>query len=392
MRVLYLTNKPIYPLVDGGCKAMESFLNCLLENKWEVTHICISTEKHPFSIDNYPKDLQQKIKIKSIFISTKVSFKNAFNALLKGESYTISRFKSVEFSFEIKQTLANNKFDLAILESLYATGNIKELIEQEDLKILLRTHNVEHKLWGDKAVKCINPLKKMYLNLLAKQLKKYEIETLRKVDGILTISELDEKEFQQLDTYQSIITIPVALPFIQKRSDYSSTSFFFIGSMNWQPNIEAVNLLLETIFPLIQKEIPDAKLVLAGSFMTPQLKNHRQKGVEILGFVPDLERFFNENGIMLSPIQTGSGVRVKLLEAMNSGIPIVSSLKGAEGININGQLIVEDNAQEFAKKAVKLYSNINFRAELGSKSYEFAQNNYSTITIAKTIREFVDTL
>jgi len=392
MRVLYLTNKPIYPLVDGGCKAMDSFLNCLLENKWEVTHICISTEKHPFSIADYPKDLQKKIQIKSIFISTKLSFRKAFSALLEGESYTISRFKSAHLAAEIKQTLANKEFDLAVLESLYSTGNIKELKEQKDLKILLRSHNVEHKLWEDKAVKCVNPIKKWYLNLLAKQLKKYEIETLREVDGIATLSELDEKEFRKLDIYPSILTIPVALPHVQKRSDYTSTTFFFLGSMNWQPNMEAVDLLLETIFPLIQKEIPAAKLVLAGSFMTQQLKNHHQKGVEILGFVADLEHFFNENGILLSPIQTGSGVRVKLLEAMNRGIPIVSSLKGAEGISLKGQLIVEDNAQEFAQKAVKLYRNINLREELGSKSYEFAQINYSTTTIANTIREFVNTL
>lgn len=392
MRVLYLTNKPIYPLVDGGCKAMESFLQCMIENNWEVEHLCISTEKHPFSLSAYPNDLQKKIQIESVFVSTKIKISKAIYALIIGKSYTISRFQSTKISDKLKELLSVKTYELVILESLYSSGSINLLKNQTQLKIVVRTHNVEHKLWEEKSYKPYNPIKKWYFSILAKQLKKYEIETLKKVDGIAAISEQDEKIFKHLEIQTPIFTIPVALNQTEKRTDYSPSTFFFIGSMNWQPNIEAVQFLLNTIFPLIQKEIPEARLLLAGSFMPQHLLEHKQNGVEILGFVEDLNHFFDSNGILLSPIQSGSGVRVKLIEAMNKGLPIISTSKGAEGIPLEGQLIIEDNPNDFAQKAVKLYRDSNLRAELGSKASNFASKNYSTTTIAKSIREFVNTL
>lgn len=392
MRVLYLTNKPIYPLVDGGCKAMESFLSCMMENKWQIEHLCISTEKHPFSLPAYPAELQEKITIKSIFVSTKIKIYKALIALVKGESYSMSRFQSLDVTNEIKQLIEKKKFDLVILESLYSTGSLDFLIRQPNLKIIVRTHNVEHQLWEEKAINSTNPLKKWYLSILAKQLRKYEIETLQKVDGIATISQQDEFDFKQLTIQSPIRTIPVAMPNLEKRIDYSPDTFFFIGSMNWEPNKEAVQRLLYTIFPLIQREIPTAQLILAGSFMPQELLVRQQEGVKIVGFVDDINHFFKSNGILLSPIQSGSGVRVKLIEAMNMGLPIISTSKGAEGIPQEGQLIIEDNPNDFAQKAVQLYLDSNLRTQLGLKAADFAAKNYSTITIAKSIREFVDTL
>jgi glycosyltransferase involved in cell wall biosynthesis len=392
MRVLYLTNKPIYPLVDGGCKAMESFLSCLLENKWEIEHLCISTEKHPFSLAAYPAELQKSIAIDSVFVSTKIKLRKAFLALIKDESYTMTRFQSLQITNKLKQIIETNRFDLVILESLYSTGSLDFLRRQSNLKIIVRTHNVEHQLWEEKSIKSTNPFKKWYLSILAKQLRKYEIDTLQKVDGIATISQQDEYDFKQLTIETPICTIPVAMPNLEKRIDYSPDTFFFIGSMNWEPNKEAVQLLLNTIFPLIKKEIPSAQLILAGSFMPQDLLIHQQEGVQIVGFVDDLKLFFNSNGILLSPIQSGSGVRIKLIEAMNMGLPIISTSKGAVGIPQEGQLIIEDNPNEFAQKAVKLYRDSILRAELGAKAYDFASKNYSTKSIARSIREFVDTL
>lgn len=392
MRVLYLTNKPIYPLVDGGCKAMESFLSCLLENKWEIEHLCISTEKHPFSLAAYPTIIQEKITIHSVFVSTKIRLGKALLALVKGESYSMTRFQSNKISDKLKQLIEKKQFDLVILESLYSTGSIDFLKNQTNLKILVRTHNVEHKLWEEKSFNANNPFKKWYLSVLAKQLKKYEIETLKKVDGIASISKQDENDFKQLTIQSPICTIPVAMPNLEKRIDYSPDTFFFIGSMNWEPNKEAVQLLLNTIFPLIKKEIPSVQLILAGSFMPQDLLAHQQDGVKIIGFVDDLNLFFNSNGMLLSPIQSGSGVRVKLIEAMNMGLPIITTTKGAEGILYEGQLIIEDNPNNFAQKAVQLYHDSNLRAQLGAKAADFATKNYSTITIAKSIREFIDTL
>lgn len=386
MRILHLSNKPVFPAVDGGCKAMQRTLECFLENDYTIKHLCISTEKHPFDPNAYPDYIKGP---ETIFISTKLNPFQATYHLLKGRSYHLSRFESKELEIRLTQLLLQDKFDVIFLESLYAATSIEVIRKNSKAKVVLRTHNVEFVLWERIAVQSSNPLKKWYISKLSDQLKKEEISILNKVDSIATLSEDDRKIFRNLGVKTRIDLIPIALPEVNTKTDYSSTSFFHLGSMNWKPNREAVQQLINHIFPKILAELPQAQLKIAGSFMSEFSMEKLPKNTEIIGFVDDSDLFYREQGIFLCPIHSGSGVRIKILEAMNVGSPIITTKMGAEGLISDAPVIIAEDEQEFVQSAIDLYRNEERREELGKKSKQFIRTNYSIQAIAKKINDFL---
>lgn len=392
MKILYLTNKPIFPVVDGGCKAMHQFLSCLLKSDLDVKHICLSTHKHPFELTNYPKELREKLPIDYYAVDTKIKISEAIKHLFKRESFNISRFDSPQIHENLHKELLNNNYTHIILESLFLSTYVSTIRKFPSVKIIVRTHNVEHKIWEQLAKNTTNPIKRWYLNRLATDLKSHELAVLNKVDLLATISNTDGEEFKKLGIIAPIVTIPVAMDSHENTEDYTSKSIFFLGSMNWQPNIEAVNWLVNEIFPTVKAKIPQATLRLAGSFMLDSFPTNELKGVVNHGFVDDSSLFMQSHGILVLPIQSGSGVRMKMLEAMSLGIPVITTLVGAQGINDFNTICIAETTEQFTEKIIELLQSPEKQSVLGNNAFHYMAKNYSISTISKLIRERLEQL
>lgn len=392
MKILYLSNKPIFPVVDGGCKAMLQFLSCLLASEFDIKHICLSTHKHPFELVNYPESLQKKVSISSYSINTKIKVSEAIKHLFKSESFNISRFDSPEIHVELQSELTNGNYTHVILESLFLSPYIETIRDFSFAKIIVRTHNVEHKIWEQLAENTSNPLKSWYLKRLAKDLKKQELIHLNKVDLLATISNTDAEEFKNLGIETPIVAIPVAMDPQENLEDYTIKSLFFLGSMNWQPNVEAVKWLVNDIFPKIKAKIPETTLHIAGSFMNGAFPTNKDNGIINHGFVEDSSLFMQVNGILVLPIQSGSGVRMKMLEAMSLGVPVVTTPMGAQGINDMNTVCIAQSTEEFVEKTIKLLDSPEERAILGNNAFFYMEKNYSISTISKLIRDRIEQL
>ena len=114
MKVVYISNKPIYPLVDGGCVAMNQFLKSLLNSGLDVKHFTVSTYKHLYKEENYPEKLNAIIRTESAFIDTRINPFSALSYLFKKGSYNIDRFKSQRFYSLLKNYLKEQKIDIVI--------------------------------------------------------------------------------------------------------------------------------------------------------------------------------------------------------------------------------------------------------------------------------------
>ena len=389
MRLLYLTNKPVFPVVDGGCRAMERMLDCFQEQNYTVKHLCVSTDKHPFQKEAYPLSV---LEPETVYLNTKLSASSAFLDLLLGKSYHISRFNSDVLTKRIVELIESFQPDVIFIESLYLTTTIDAIRKVTKMPIVVRTHNVEHLIWERLAQNTKNPLKAWYLKKLTAQLKKYEIAALSKADALAVISATDAQHFKHLAIHTPMQVIPIALPERVKQNSYSTSTFFHLGSMNWGPNIEAVQELLVEIFPKIREVIPDAKLILAGSFMPNKLANSDQKGVEVRGFVDNPNELFENEGIFISPIRSGSGVRVKLLEALHAGAPVLTTKQGAEGIEQIEGIVLAETVDEFVKKAITLHDDLTLRKSIGMKGAEFIQTHYSIPSISKKLHAFISSI
>lgn len=388
--ILHISPKSIFPKIDGGCVAMHDMLNLLCE-KNHVKHVCISTPKHPFNVNEYPSELIEKTAPESIFIDTSFQITSFISSFFKGENYHVNRFYSKEAEVLFSNILSQQAYDFIILESIFLTPYLDLFRRKSSAKVIIRTHNVEHLIWQRLALSCNSPFKKIGYSFIAKQLKKYELSILKKVDGLCCVTDADSLFFNEQHIKTPIQTIPVSIEISENKVNYQKNDFFFIGAMNWVPNSEAVNILLKEINPKLQEKKPDIQLHIAGSYMTNELANTKIHGVKIHGRVPNVIEFMRHHGIMLVPMLSGSGVRIKILEALALGIPVISTEIGFLGIDVKHDVHVlkAENWNDFIDLALKLHSDEVLRRKLGLNAQKFIAEEYNFKRINEKLETFI---
>ena len=391
MRILHLTNKPIFPLLDGGCVAMNQVSKLLHAQGHSVKNLSIATTKHPFDLSKFPEDFIKKNNPEAVKLDTEIRISKASISLLKGTSYNLERFKSVQFSQRLAALLNEEKYEIVVCESVYLLPYYSIIRTNSSAKIIVRTHNVEYRIWERLTENARFP-KSNYLSSLAKRLKREEIALLQQTDAILSISEKDTEVFKTLKIQTPIFTLPVFIDTVTQFVNARSNQFHHIGSMNWQPNLEAVELLLKSIFPKIKNQLPQAELHLAGSFFPENIKSDSSKGIFVHGYVDNAFDFIQNHGIQLIPLKSGSGVRIKILESMAIGTPIVTTKMGIEGIELDSEqaLFIAKDEQEFVDCAVELSKNDELRAKMGANARQFITNNYNFDKINIQFSEFLE--
>ena len=162
--------------------------------------------------------------------------------------------------------------------------------------------------------------------------------------------------------------------------------------MNWKPNIEAVDWLVNEILPGVKIVYPKIELHLAGSYMEKQFPTSGIKGILNHGFVSDSHKFMQNNGLLISPIRSGSGVRVKLLEAMALGVPVVTTKIGAVGIQHNNCVYLAETTTEFVSQIIELIKFQEKRMALGGKARKFIEDNNSVNSISNYLNDRISEL
>ena len=394
MRVLYITPKAIYPKIDGGCVAMDNFLQLLLKEKVVVKHLTLSTEKHSFNIDNCPSSIQKETTPEAVNILTEVTPVKGFINLFKKGSYNVNRFHSHEMADLITKTLNSSHFDTVILDSLFSTSYLASIRSAFNGKVILRMHNIESDLWDAYAANEKSFLKRMYLKKLAKNIRKYEFETANAVNGILTITNYDLQVLKNANITVPKITIPLAISVKETpRSQCENTNLFHLGAMNWNPNIEAVRRLIR-LFPRIVETHPNLKLHIAGSNLPENFLPKDASNIYGVGFIENVHQFAIDQGILVSPIISGSGVRIKILEMMSICIPIITTSIGAQGINYleNNCLLVANSDEEIITATSELIKDNNRQKELSKAAIQYIANNHKTEVISTNLIQFFDQL
>ena len=392
MRVLYITPKAVYPKIDGGCVAMDNFLQLLLNENIEVKHLTLSTEKHSFDINLYPSAIKKKTIPEAVDVLTEVTPLKGLVNLFKKGSYNVNRFHSHDMVDLITRTLNASHFDTVILDSLFSTSYLAAIRNAFNGKVILRMHNIESDLWDAYAENEISFLKRVYLNKLAKNIRKYEFQTANLVDGILTISNDDLQALENANIKVPMITIPFSILVKEApHSQYENTNLFHLGTMNWNPNIEAVNRLVE-LFPRIVETHPNLELHIAGSNFPVNYLSQEASNIYADGFIENPDQFAIDQGILVSPIISGSGVRIKILEMMSIGIPIITTAIGAQGINYleNNCLLIANSDEEIITMTTELIKNKKRQKELGKAAIHYITNNHKTDDISSKLVHFLD--
>jgi glycosyltransferase involved in cell wall biosynthesis len=392
MKVIQICNKPPIPTVDGGCIAINNISQGLLHKNIELKILTVSTEKHPFLPEKIPADFKAKTKIEGVFLDTRVNVIDAFSALVTSDSYNISRFFSPDFNKRLIELLQEEDYDIVHLESLFMTPYIGTIRSHSTAKIILRSHNLEHLIWERLANSTGNSAKRVYLKHLASKLKKYELRTINEVDGIAAISQEDTDRFRTLNCSKPLITIPFGIDIenykIRSSESIKKNRLFHIGAMNWEPNKEAVNWFIDSIFPKVKHL--DLEVHLAGRNMPSYLTKMQDDKLFIHGEVESAQDFMNNNDIMIVPLLSGSGMRIKIIEGMAMGKAIITTSIGAEGIMItsNENIIIADSSKAFAEAIEDLIGNPEKIKSIGINARKLIEDHYSNSSIMDELISF----
>lgn len=381
MRILQISNKAPYPANDGSSIAICNLAEGLADTGAELHLLSINTKKHFKPDEKVPIEFKSKTHYRSVYKDTNTTVLGALLNLFSKQSYFVSRFNFKEFENVLIQKLKSQAFDVIQLEGVFMASYIPLIRKHSKAKIVLRSHNVEHQIWERHLKQEKNPIKKFYLSLQNKRLKQFELNSFNLVDAIITITNDDKKNIAQISSNKNIHTCLTGLDLSAYKpvlNPEKHNTLFHFASMDWMPNIEAVDWLMNEVWPKVISKQKNAQLVLAGRGMPERFKKLACENVEIIENIDSSEKFYNTYDIMLVPLWSGSGLRIKLVEGLAYGKAIVTTSIGAEGIPYknNSDLIIADEANSFAESIIRLLQNTDVKQSLQLHARKLAELHF----------------
>lgn len=388
LKILQLCKKIPYPPKDGEAIAILNLSKGLAKAGHDVWVLAMTTPKHHFPIEDIPTELQQQIHLDTVYVDTSLSIVKAAYNLTTQDSYNIIRFYAKNYQSQLLKLLQQHKFDIIQLEGVYLASYIPCIRVNSEAKVVMRAHNVEHEIWERLAKESMkNPLKRGYLRLLAKRMKNFEIGSLDLYDALVPISIKDEAYFNEMGYTGTSLTIPASVDTIayEVKKYHVDSSIFtigFIGSLDWLPNLEGLHWMVEEVWQPLLQEAPSAQLQLhiAGRNVPAELKKWKKKGITVLGEVPDAADFMRSCDVLIVPLFSGSGMRVKIIEAMALGMPIVATTLAAEGIAYTDgkELLIGDKPDIFKQQLLKCIEDRDYAKTIGDAARIFITEQHET--------------
>jgi len=394
MKILLLCNKPPYPASEGGPMAMNSIITGLLEAGHQVKILAINSEKFNVKESDIPEEYKRKTGIELIDVDLSIRPLKALLNLLTKKSYHVERFISDDFKKRLTEVLEKEQFDVVQLEMLYMAPYVETIRQHSKAMIVLRAHNVEHKIWERIAKETKFFAKRWYINHLAKTLKEYELNALETVDGIAAITRKDAAFFRKYCS-KPVIDIPYGVypeEFTPKSGIEGKPKFYHIGSMNWMPNEEGIRWFVDEVLPKTVEKVPDFVYHLAGRSMPEWLTAMKNPHVDVIGEVPDAKAFVADHDVAIVPLLSGSGIRIKIIESMAMGKTVITTRVGAEGILYDEEvnIIIAENKARMVEAIRSINENPEIAVRIGQAARKLVEETYDNRKIIARLLMFYE--
>jgi glycosyltransferase involved in cell wall biosynthesis len=266
--------------------------------------------------------------------------------------------------------------------------------ERIDIPSVLFTHNVEAEIFRRHVDVATNPLMKAVWKSQWRKMLKFESEAVKRFDSLVVVSGRDGASLKEMSGATDIFSIPtgVDLNYFRYSTPGNEAHVVFSGSMDWLANIDGIEYFMDEIWPMINREIPSAKMTVVGRYPPKSLiERAKSRGLPwtFTGFVDDIREHIQGAAVYVIPLRVGGGTRMKAYEAMAMGTPVVSTSIGIEGLPVeNGlQYLRADNAVEFSKAVVQLLSDKEFGQRLSKQAREYVEINCSCARAARVFED-----
>jgi len=364
-----------FPLMSGGQTRSYNLIKNL-SKKHEIT--LFSLIKDDRERENI-KELEKFCKKVKVFNrpAKPWTLSNIVRTGLSSYPFLVIRNLATEENQAIKDELTSHKYDLIHAETFYVMPHIPKtdipiLLVEQTIEYLVYKHYVEKQ-----ALKLLRPI----LKIDVMKLKYWETFFWRGAKKVVAMSDSDKKQMDKLSPGLSIDIVPngIDAKFFEERKKQTVPKVLYVGNFTWLQNIEAVTDLVEKVWPKIKKEVPEAVLWIVGMHMTDYIKNLKSKDIEVTEGMPDIREAYRNSSVLVTPIKGPGGTRLKILEAMASSLPVVTTTVGAEGLGVENdrEALINDNLEDLAKSAVRVLKNETLAKRLGETGRKFVEEQYT---------------
>lgn len=279
----------------------------------------------------------------------------------------------------IEELLSRTRIDIVHLDMLPLAEYLPLF---PDMPIALTNQNVESLRLARWAATEKNLLKRWFLKLQARRLAVYEAGILKKLKYCIAMSETDKGYLQALNPDCNLIVIPNGTdtsfysPAAEKEAE--QPNILWIGGMRDPYNRQAVLFFLDEVFPRIAERIPNVKWTVVGRDPPDRLVRLGNQHVELPGLVRDVRPYYHRAHVFVVPLLSGSGTKLKVIEGLSMGMPIVTTTVGAEGLAVEHgkDIFINDDAVQFAESVIRLLENPVLRRNVGSSARTLAADRY----------------
>lgn len=299
---------------------------------------------------------------------------------------------------ELVRTLRGDKFDIIVLENLSCLKFVS-VIKRYDrtARIIYDAHNVDSNLFAEMhGLSSSNAVE-------WRSIIKYETSLHHLTDLVLTCSTHDLSQFMKLNHERlNAVVIPNGVELFEFKedihiSDRKGYNILFCGSLDYEPNVEGLKWFLDSCWSILMEKSLDLKLTIVGSGSSINFRNYLEgfKNVYFKGKVPDVKGYYYNADIAIVPLKKGSGTRLKILEAMSLGVPVVSTVKGAEGIQIdevNCNILIANDAKDFISKVETLLIDKDLRLRIRRNARKTVESIYDWRVIGGQLASCLDSL
>lgn len=305
--------------------------------------------------------------------------------------YKILQFKSEKMNLVIKNIINQNQFNLIFCDHLYVTQYLPS-----EINIPVIASN-EDTCFGNflRLTKSQNILRSLYAKTQVKKMMHYEIKMLRKYGHFITTSENEKKLITSKLSDLDVIVIDngVDLDYFSpgQRTDFTPT-ITFIGWYAYYPNKDAVLYFVNKIFPLLKKSHMQIRLYIVGKGASKEIYSLENEDIIVTGMVDDVRKYLANTDVFIVPVRLGGGTKNKILVAWASGVPVVSTSFGAEGLlAVNGKnILVEDNEEGFAERIIEVIKNKELAESLRENGIKLVQEHYDSNKIAVKLNSYIE--
>lgn len=397
MRILILTHRVPFPQNGGYPIVVGNTIKGLIGLGHDVSLISINVKK-PSGRVHEKDSLLDRISYTEYNIDISVSIIEAISNLFTKTSYNIDKYYNAGFEKLIIQNLKKNHYDIIQFEGLFLGPYLGAIRKHSIAKLIFRAHNIEHQVWQKLSLQKSDPFKKWYLRMHAKRIKTYELQLLNKFDGIVVFTGQDKNAMLSFGTNIPLRVLPIGVDVSKYKPDHIKTEFpsmFFLGSLDWLPNREGIEWFMDNFHKDLVDGHLKAKFYVAGHNIPEGFDDYEVLGkVFIHGEVDDALEFMNSKSIMIVPLLSGGGMRVKIVEGMAMQKCIISTSLGAEGINFehNKNIIIANNLDEFYQAMLKCIKDEQYCRKIGHNARKLMEEQHDVNTVTRELADFYQSI